>query len=237
MPVASNHHYHLPKTPRAVSRTTRSAIALVTHNTPSSEKLKSLLSGLSEGFQQTISDKVLAEESHKQYRELVGEAKKAKTSDRRRLAEATVITTENVIQLQEERERVDATKAARQARKLTKALNALSIATTVGIPQIQGTGSGKGKGKGKAIGGGKGKKVPIADDTVEAGTGQGGQDNEWEDGTDSDGSEFMGPALKARKTVGMEMDLVGVSGSPLGRISKEHTGSGESGRVLRSRRV
>ena len=107
----------------------------------------------------------------------------------------------------------------------------------MGIPQIQGTGSGKGKGKGKAIGVGKGKKGAIADDTVEGGAGQGGQNNEWENGTESDSSEFMGPALKARKTVGMGMDLAGGTGSPLGRISKEHTGSGESGRVLRSGRV
>jgi len=235
--VEGNHHHHIPKTPRAVSRTTRSAIALVTHNPPSSEKLKTLLSILSDGFQQTISDKVLAEESYKQYRDLVGGAKMAKTSDRRRLAEPTVITTETVIQLREERERVDAAKAARQARKLTKVLDALSLATTVGIPKTQGTGSGKGKGKGKAIGGGKGTKVAIADDIVGGSACPGGQDIEWEDGTESDGSQYMGRAFKARKSVDMDSDLAVESGTPLGRINKEHTGLGKSGRVLRSQRV
>jgi len=62
----------VPKTPRAVSRDTRSAIGLISRNTPSKNKLKALLSGLWEGFQQAIADRVLEEESHQQYRELVG---------------------------------------------------------------------------------------------------------------------------------------------------------------------
>jgi len=83
---------HIPKTPRAVSRATRTAISLVTPNTPSSQKLKALLSGLSEGFQQTIADKTVEEEAYRQYRQLVGQEKKAKTSDRRKLTQATVVT-------------------------------------------------------------------------------------------------------------------------------------------------
>ena len=112
----------IPKTPRAVSRVTRTAFSLVTRKTPSSLKLKALLSGLSEGFQQTIADKVVEEEAHRQYRQLVGKEKKGKTSDRRKLTEATVDTSETVIQLRDERERVDAAKAARKAKKLSPSL-------------------------------------------------------------------------------------------------------------------
>jgi len=92
---------HIPKTIRAVSCATRTAISLVMRNTPSSQKLKVLLSGLSEGFQQTIADKTVEEEAYHQYRQLIGQEKKAKTSDRRKLTQATVVTSETVIQLRE----------------------------------------------------------------------------------------------------------------------------------------
>jgi len=110
----------VPKTPRAVSRTTRTAISLVTHTTPSSQKLKALLSNLSEGFQQTIADKVVEEEAHRLYRVLISKEKAAKTSDRRKLTEATVVTSETILQLQEQRERVDAAKAAKKANKTSR---------------------------------------------------------------------------------------------------------------------
>ena len=112
----------IPKTPRAVSRVTRTAFSIVTRKTPSSLKLKALLSGLSEGFQQTIADKVVEEEAHHQYPQLVGKDKKGKTSDHRKLTEATVVTSETVIPLWDERERVDAARAARKAKKLSPSL-------------------------------------------------------------------------------------------------------------------
>jgi len=87
----------VPKTPRAGSRSTRTAISLVTRTTPSSQKLKVLLSNLSEGFQQTIADKVVEEEAHKLYRVLMSKEKAAKTSDRRKLTEATVVTSETIL--------------------------------------------------------------------------------------------------------------------------------------------
>jgi len=62
-----NPHSRIPKTPRADSRATCTAYALVTHDTPSSQHLKAILSGLSDGFQQTIADRILKEEAHKQY--------------------------------------------------------------------------------------------------------------------------------------------------------------------------
>ena len=49
--------------------------------------------------------------------QLVGQEKKAKTTDRRKLTQATVVTSETVIQLREQRERVDAVKAARKVKK------------------------------------------------------------------------------------------------------------------------
>lgn len=105
------------QTPRAVSRATRTAFSLVTRNTPGSQKLRSILTDLSDGLQQTIADKVLEEESHRQYRQLVGKEKKAKTSDRRKLTAATVVTSETVLQLRDQRERIDGEKAARKAKK------------------------------------------------------------------------------------------------------------------------
>ena len=54
----------IPKTPRAVSRVTRKACSIVSRKTPSSLKLKEILSRLLEGFQQTIADKVVEEQAH-----------------------------------------------------------------------------------------------------------------------------------------------------------------------------
>ena len=119
----------VPKKPRAVSRTTRTAIILITRNTPSSQKLKSLLSDLSEGFQQTIADKVVEEEAHCLYRELVGKEQAAKTTDSRKLTEATVMTSETILQLREDLERVDAAKAARKVNKASRSANSRQTPT------------------------------------------------------------------------------------------------------------
>ncbi|KAG0638101.1 hypothetical protein HOY80DRAFT_1049033 [Tuber brumale] len=81
------------KDPHALSLPpTESAIALVSRHTPSSKKLKQLLSGLAEGFQQAIADKALEGESHKLY----------------------LVTTETVLHLRENRERLDAEKASKK---------------------------------------------------------------------------------------------------------------------------
>lgn len=161
-----------PSTPRAVSRTTRTAISLVTRSTPSSEKLKALLSGLSEGFQQAIADKALAEEAHRQYRNLVAGDKKIKTSDRRKLTEATVVTTELVLELREKREALDAAKASKKAKQLSKILDSLSGSTEATVKEGKKGGKGKGKEKKKEedgeersleqVKGGKKKAVRIA---------------------------------------------------------------------------
>jgi hypothetical protein len=82
-----------------------------------------VLRGLSEGFQQTITDKVLEQESHRQYRELVSGRTRGKVSDRRKLTEATVITTEKVLQLREQRERQEAIKELKRAKKSSKVKN------------------------------------------------------------------------------------------------------------------
>ncbi|RPB01511.1 hypothetical protein L873DRAFT_1887983 [Choiromyces venosus 120613-1] len=75
-------------------------------------KLKALLSGLSEGFQQMIANKTMEEEAYRQYWQLVGQEKKAKTSNCCKLTQTTIVTSETVIQLREQQERVDAIKAA-----------------------------------------------------------------------------------------------------------------------------
>ena len=72
-----------------------------------------------------MADKAVEQEAHRQYRELVGEKKRGKTSDRRKLTEATVVTTETVIELREQRQRIDAAKEERLARKLAKAVAAV----------------------------------------------------------------------------------------------------------------
>ena len=55
----------VPKIPRTLSRKTRTVSSLVTRSTPASQKLKALLSDLSAGFQQTIADNLIEEESHR----------------------------------------------------------------------------------------------------------------------------------------------------------------------------
>jgi hypothetical protein len=93
------------------------------------------LEGLSTGFQQTIADKLLEEESHQQYRKLVGGNRSGKTTDCRKLTEATVVTTETVLALREQREKLDQAKAVRQANKLAKALN--STGTDKSVPIVR----------------------------------------------------------------------------------------------------
>jgi len=136
-----------PSTPRAISHATWTAISLVTRSTPSSEKLKALLGGLSEGFKPAIADKALAEEAHRQYRNLVAGDKKIKTSDRRKLTEATVVTTELVLELREKRETLDAAKASKKAKQLSKILDSLPDST--GAIIHEGKNGGKSKGKEK----------------------------------------------------------------------------------------
>ena len=83
--------------------------------------------GLSEGFQQTITDKTVEEEAHRHYRQLVGKERKGKTSDRRKLTQATIVTSETILELREQRERVDATKAARKGPKVSGPTGPLQI--------------------------------------------------------------------------------------------------------------
>jgi len=120
----------VPNTTRAVSRKTRTAISLVTRNTPSSKKIKSLLGELNECFQEAYAEEVLEEEAHRQYRELVEASKRIKTNVRRKLIEATIVTAHVVFKLREEREKADALKASRKAKKLAKALYLITSSTT-----------------------------------------------------------------------------------------------------------
>jgi len=72
---------------------------------------------LSEGYQQTIADKAVKEEAYRQYRQKIGKERRGKTSYPRKLTDATVVTSEMVIELREQREKSDAVKAARKAKK------------------------------------------------------------------------------------------------------------------------
>jgi len=115
----------IPKTPRALSQITRPATVLGTRNTPASQKLKELLSNLSTGFQHTIADKPVEEEAHPQYRQLIAKENKKNTSDRRKLTEATVVTSETILMLRNEPERVVAAKSTRLANKAARMLKIL----------------------------------------------------------------------------------------------------------------
>ena len=79
------------------------------------------LHSLSASLQQSLADKALEIEAHRQYRELVAGQKRGKVSDCRKLTEAMVVTTEIVIKLWEEREQRDAKQAQKKARKQQKA--------------------------------------------------------------------------------------------------------------------
>ena len=208
------------RTPRAVSRTARSAIALITRNTPASQKLKHILSDLNEGFQETYADKVLAEEAHRQYRELVGGKKQIKTNDRRKLTEATVVTAETILELREQRERLDRQKEEQKARKLAKALGMVT--------------GGKGA---TPLPPKKKKEVKLASDVIIHAITSDREGMEWEDqdnGNESDGSEYKG-------------SLGGIS-LGIGKLSMSNNGGlagreGTSGRIVedstvrRSRRI
>jgi len=178
-------------TPCAVSTITRTAISLVTCNTPSSKKLKCLIGELNEGFQEAYAGKVLEEEAHRQYRNLVGASKRIKINDQRKLTEAsTIVTAEVVFKLREEREKADALKASRKAKKLVKAHDLITTSTTPGATMPKRSSKQK-------------KKVPITPPTeypptipvLEKG------DSDWQEelvnhgkednGSGSDGSEYL----------------------------------------------
>ncbi|KAG0135438.1 hypothetical protein HOY82DRAFT_536732 [Tuber indicum] len=61
----------------------------------------------------------MEEEAHRLYRELMGKEKAARTSDRQKLTEATVVTSETILQLREQCEKVDAAKVAKKANKIS----------------------------------------------------------------------------------------------------------------------
>lgn len=66
----------IPETPRAVISATRTALPLIQRDTPHSRQLKVILAGISEGYQDTIADKIISEEAYRQYQEVVGGQKK-----------------------------------------------------------------------------------------------------------------------------------------------------------------
>lgn len=73
--------------------------------------------GLSESYQETIATKAVEEEAYRQYRQMIEKKRCGKTSNRRKLTDATVVTSEMVIEFRELCENSDAVKAARKAKK------------------------------------------------------------------------------------------------------------------------
>ena len=193
------------------------------------------MAGISTGYQETIADKVVGKEAYRQYRELVGGQKKKQTADRRKLIQATVVTSETIIELGEKRERIDAVKASREARKLEKATPA------IGQVAPSGRGNTKGRKKNTPSTNPSSSLSPIFEQP--AGSREKGEegslkeDNDWEDG-DSDGSEYKGCIQVVAEGLGRLQVSGGIAGENLQHSSQNldvHILLCRSGRVSKSR--
>jgi len=160
---------------------------LIPLDTPYSWQLKLDFSGISEGYQEKIADKVVSEKAYRQYQELVGGQKNKKTADRRKRTQVTVVTPATIIKPREKRDRIDAQKTSREACKLTKETTALS--------EVPGPALGVRKKKKLFITPGEPSvsMSTITEKEVESMSGQGLNmpldDINWED-NDRDGSEY-----------------------------------------------
>lgn len=182
---------------------------------------------------------MLAEEAHRQYRELVGGSKRIKTNDRRKLREATVVTGEMLMALWEQGEKSDAVKASRKAKKVEKAFDRIVTDTT-----SEGCIIPKPSSKKK-------KKVQIASLTTAPSTipANHSYESDWEeelggevvvdDGSGSEGSEYMEPICAISSQLGQLQVGGSVSqdvGGNLGRNSVVSSEVRRSGRIPRNRR-
>ena len=155
--------------------------------------------------------------------------KKKKTSDRRKLTEATVVTTETVIDLHDKRERVDTAKALQKQKKLTKAVN--TPPSSISAPR-----NTKASQKGAQ---------QAHKPTVQF-MASGSEDSEWDEASDSDGSEYSGAtsgqqgSQKLDNQVGTTAGSSGVSGDGpeegTSHDSHVYSTAEGSGRALRPRK-
>jgi hypothetical protein len=110
-----------PRKPRAISRLVRDALHLVTPQTPSSLKLKSLIGQLGTSAQGALADKELGEEMVRFRCSRDKHPTAVAAKDRLHFSKARECTAEDVVQLREEKETIDQEKAAKIKMRQDKA--------------------------------------------------------------------------------------------------------------------
>ena len=209
-----------PTAPRAISHLKRHALQMVTRNTPSSSRLKSLIDQLGRAAEGAAADKDLSAGMLKDLRSKAKDLSSAAAKDRRQLSKARVIDSEEVVRLRDERERKDnkaVRAAAREEKKKQAATKKLALRT---------------KSKGKEIevisleeeleefhlSGGDG------DETVdeEAGDTSGLEEEEEDSSVDIDGTpgtrRDLEGGIRGTGMVGKRVEVVTRSGRRAGRV-------------------
>jgi hypothetical protein len=193
--------------PRAVSRLARSALHLVTHQSPSSLKLKAPIVQLGRSAQGALADKELEDEMLRTLRSGAKDPTAVAAKDRRHLCKAHVYTAEDVVQLREERERLDREKVAKAKMRQEKAAEKVVSS---------GAGSKSSKHAEKKIIGAK--KAPVivlndCEDEEEDMVGRKGWDEE-ENGGEEDSVVYIGDMLDLEDAMEHGKGREGVSSQP-----------------------
>ncbi|PWW72214.1 hypothetical protein C7212DRAFT_348079 [Tuber magnatum] len=119
-----------------------------------------------------------------------------------------MVTTETIVSLKENRERLDSAKAATKARKLPQLLDSLSLTSKQAKPLSPST---------KPPPKSKKKRVQAVTKAVQNAINSGKESTDWEDGNDSDGSIYWGPSqMAAGTTSGVMVEGLGSQGTLLG---------------------
>lgn len=115
---------------------------MIKGDSTSARKLRTLVTKLDKGLQQSMTEKDIDDHIHKKFRESVATKSQANFTDRKRLSKARVITTEEVVRLRQARETADAEKAAKiRIREEKKKLKELQ--SQQGMPAPRGRSRGK----------------------------------------------------------------------------------------------
>jgi hypothetical protein len=196
-----------PRQPRAVSRLARSALHLVTRQSPSSLKLKALVAQLGRSAQGALADKELGDEMLRTLRSGAKDTTVVAAKDRRHLGKARVYTAEDVVQLREGRERLD-------REKVTKAKMRQEKAAAKVVSSGEGSKSSKHVEK-KIIGTKKAPVIVLSDweDEEEDMVGGVGWDEE-ENGGEEDSVVYIGDMLDLEDAMEYGKGREGVSSQP-----------------------
>lgn len=102
-----------PGTSRMARSTAKQAPAIITGTSPNACRLRILITKMDKGLQQSITEKEIGDDIHQKFQQLTTKKVQANFTDRKRLTNARVITTEDVIKLREKRESANAENAAK----------------------------------------------------------------------------------------------------------------------------